>query len=44
MKDDEKALEILKENDMDFYERFLVKLTEEELTKFLEENPDFLQE
>lgn len=32
------------EEDMKFYEEFLIGLTEEELQKFLEDNPDFLRE
>lgn len=34
----------IKGEDMDFYEEFLVNLTEEELQRFLDENPDFLKE
>ena len=44
MKFDEKMLDMFTEDDMEFYEKFLVNLSEEELAKFLEENPDFLQE
>lgn len=40
----EKFLRLIMGSDMDFYEQFLSDLTEEELQKFLEKNPDFLQE
>ena len=31
-------------NNRDFYETFLVKLSEEELEKFMKDNPDFMEE
>lgn len=40
----DKFLEFIMEDDIDFYERFLVNLSDEEIDKFLEENPDFLKE
>lgn len=30
--------------DMDFYEEFLVDLSDEDFARFIEENPDFLRE
>jgi hypothetical protein len=31
-------------SDEEFYEKFLTKLTDEQLRKFLKENPDFMKE
>lgn len=40
----DRFLEKINGDDMEFYEEFLVNLSEEELQRFLEENPDFLRE
>lgn len=40
----DKFWDCIKGDDMDFYEEFLVNLSEEELQRFLDENPDFLRE
>ena len=37
-------LDFVMEEDMEFYEKFLKELTDEELAEFLEENPDFLRD
>lgn len=39
-----KFLEFLSGDDLDFYEEFLVHLSEEELEKFMRDNPDFMEE
>lgn len=43
MKDDKKIsfLEFINGTDKDFYEAFLANLSEEELQRFMEDNPDF---
>ena len=43
MNDDKKIsfMEFIKGTDKDFYEAFLVNLSEEELQRFMEDNPDF---
>lgn len=37
-------LEFILESEQDFYDKYLVNLTEEELERFLKENPDFMEE
>ena len=45
---DEKSLsnfiEFLKEDDLDFYERCLADLTDEQFERFIKENPDFFSD
>ena len=36
-------LEFIWESNQDFYDNYLVNLTEDELERFMEENPDFAQ-
>ena len=38
----DKLLKFLNEDDGTFFDQMLEQLTDEELTKFLENNPDFL--
>lgn len=40
----EKLWDLIKEDDLDFYEKFLDELSEEEFENFMKENPDFLVE
>ncbi len=40
----EKFLKDVMGSDEEFYERFLSELSEEQLQRFLDENPDFLQD
>lgn len=37
-------IEILTGNDLDFYETFIMGLSEEEEKQFFEDNPEFLEE
>ena len=39
----DKVWKELTESDMEFYEKYLSDLTEEELQRFINENPEFLQ-
>ena len=40
----EQIAELLKKDDMDFYEEYLLELSDEEIEQFFEENPDFMKE
>lgn len=40
----EKFLREIMGSDMDFYEKFLKNLPEEEFQEFLDQNPDFMKE
>ena len=40
----EGLIEFLKENSETFFEKYLANLSDEELTRFLDTNPDFLDE
>ena len=40
----ERFLRELMGDDTEFYHKFLTKLSDEEMQRFLEENPDFLKE
>ena len=40
----EGMMELLDGDDLDFYETFLMELSEEEEKRFFEENPEFLEE
>ena len=42
MKKEDVLYEILREDDETFMDKYLLNLTDEELTRFLEDNPDFL--
>lgn len=44
MTKDAKLLKFLAGDDLDFYEEFLINLSEEQLDWFFKENPDFLEE
>lgn len=37
-------LKLLMEDDLKFYEEFLLDLSDEEINRFFEENPDFMEE
>lgn len=36
-------VDLLREDDMDFYEKYLQDFSEEQLKKFYEENPEFMK-
>jgi len=40
----QKFLREIMGNDMEFYEKFLINLSEEQFQQFLKENPEFLKE
>ncbi len=43
-KNEERFLDFIMGNNENFYETFLVNLSEEELKRFLEDNPDFMRD
>ena len=40
----DRFFEFINSDDFEFYEKFLVNLSDEELEEFLRKNPDFLKE
>ena len=41
MEQSKRFIEFILESDQEFYNKYLVNLTEEELERFMKENPDF---
>lgn len=44
MMDYEELREFMAGDDLDFYEKYLMELSDEELERFFEQNPDFMEE
>ena len=43
IKQRERLFEFIWESDREFYDKYLVNLTEEELERFMKDNPDFME-